>query len=267
MTIKQKYGSTALIAGASEGMGAAYARALASEGCDVVLIARRKDPLENTAGLIRNRYKVRVDTISLDLSLPSAAEQLITILAGREINFFVYNAAISHIGPFLPHALDAHIDITTTNMITPLKLVHHFGNEMMKRKKGGIVLMTSMAALQGGGFIATYSATKAFNLVLAESLWYEWRSKGVDIIGCCAGATTTPNFLNTNPDDSGLVKAPLQTPEAVVSECLKKIGNTPSFISGTTNKFASFFMHNLLSRKMATLILGSTTKKMYKVRY
>jgi uncharacterized protein len=267
MTIKQKYGSTALIAGASEGMGAAYAHALAADGCDVVLIARRKEPLENTAAIIRQKYEVKVETICLDLSLPSAAEQLLTTLGEKEINFFVYNAAISHIGPFLPHVLDEHIKITTTNMITPLKLVHHFGNEMMKRKKGGIVLMTSMAALQGGGFIATYSATKAFNLVLAESLWYEWRNKGVDIIGCCAGATTTPNFLNTHPVDSGLIKAPLQTPEAVVMECMEKIGKTPSFISGRTNKLASFFMHSLLSRKMATLLLGNTTQRMYRVNY
>jgi short-subunit dehydrogenase len=267
MTIKQKYGPTALIAGASEGMGAAYAHALASDGCNVVLIARRKEPLEDTAAIVRKKYNVNVDAISLDLSLPSAAEELLTTLAGKEINFFVYNAAISHIGPFLPHALKDHLDITTTNMITPLKLVHHFGNDMIKKGRGGIVLMTSMAALQGGGFIATYSATKAFNLVLAESLWYEWKNKGVDIIGCCAGATTTPNFLNTNPGKTGLIKPPLQTPEAVVAECLRKIGKTPSFVSGSSNKLASFFMHNLISRKMAALILGNTTKKMYHIEY
>lgn len=267
MNIKQKYGATALIAGASEGLGAAYAQALASAGCNLVIIARGKERLEATASSLRQNFNVEVDTIAVDLSSPSASEEVVRSLSGREINFFVYNAAISHIGPFLLHPSDEHQKITIANMITPMKLVHHFGNEMMRKNKGGIVLMTSMAALQGGGFIATYSATKAFNLILAESLWYEWRNKGVDIIACCAGATTTPNFLNTNPGKTGLIQPPLQSPEAVVKECLRKIGTTPSFVSGRTNKLASFFMHNLIPRKLATIILGNTTRKMYRIKY
>jgi short-subunit dehydrogenase len=267
MNIKQKYGATALVAGASEGLGAAYAHALASYGCNLFLIARRKEPLEATASDLRNRYKIQVRTLSIDLSTADASEVVIASLKGIEINFFVYNAAISHIGPFLAHPVQEHEKITITNMITPMKLVHHLGNEMMQKGKGGIVLMTSMAALQGGGFIATYSATKAFNLILAESLWYEWRKKGVDIIACCAGATTTPNFLNTKPGATGLIKPPLQSPEAVVNECLNKIGTTPSFVSGSSNKLASFFMHKLLPRKFATIILGNTTKKMYRIHY
>jgi short-subunit dehydrogenase len=267
MNIKQKYGSTALIAGASEGLGAAYAHALASAGCDLVMIARRQEQLETTASTLRDTYKIRVHTIAVDLSSPTASQEIVSLLNGRDINFFVYNAAISHIGPFLSHPSAEHEKITTANMTTPMKLVHHFGNEMMKKGKGGIVLMTSMAALQGGGFIATYSATKAFNLILAESLWYEWRNKGVDIIACCAGATTTPNFLNTNPGKTGLIQPPLQSPEAVVRECLRKIGSTPSFVSGTTNKLASFFIHNVITRKLATIILGNTTRKMYRIKY
>jgi short-subunit dehydrogenase len=267
MNIKQKYGATALVAGASEGLGAAYAHALASCGCNLVLIARRTEPLEIIAADLRDKYKIQVNTFSIDLSTPDASEVIIASLKGIEINFFVYNAAISHIGPFLTHPLREHEKITTANMMTPMKLVHHFGNEMMKKGKGGIVLMTSMAALQGGGFIATYSATKAFNLILAESLWYEWKNKGVDIIACCAGATTTPNFLNTKPGATGLIKPPLQSPEAVVKECLHKVGKTPSFVSGTSNKLASFFMHRLLPRKLAAIILGNTTKKMYRIDY
>jgi short-subunit dehydrogenase len=267
MNIKQKYGATALVAGASEGLGAAYAHALASYGCNLFLIARRKEPLEATASDLRNRYKIQVRTLSIDLSTADSSEVVIASLKGIEINFFVYNAAISHIGPFLTHPVQEHEKITITNMITPMKLVHHLGNEMMQKGKGGIVLMTSMAALQGGGFIATYSATKAFNLILAESLWYEWKHKGIDIIACCAGATTTPNFLNTKPGATGLIKPPLQSPEAVVKECLQKIGKTPSFVSGTSNKLASFLMHRLLPRKLAGIILGSTTKKMYRVDY
>jgi short-subunit dehydrogenase len=267
MNIKQHYGPTALIAGASEGLGAAYAHALAGHGCDLVLIARRKEPLENTARLIREKHNVKITTIPLDLADPSATEKIVAALGKTEINFMVYNAAMSYIGPYLHLPAAEHVRMATANMITPLKMVHHFGTRMAMQRKGGVVLMSSMAALQGSGFIATYSATKAFNLVLAESLWYEWKDKGVDIIGCCAGATSTQNFLNTRPGKAGLIKPPLQSPDAVVKECLSKIGKTPSIITGRNNRLASFFMHNLISRKMAAMIMGDTTRKMYRVEY
>ena len=76
---------------------------------------------------------------------------------------------------------------------------------MLARKKGGIVLMLSLAGMQGAGFLSTYAASKAFDLVLAESLWYEWKLRGVDVIACVAGATASPNFLNTKPKELGFL--------------------------------------------------------------
>jgi len=188
MTFKEKYGDTALIAGASEGMGAAYAHALAARGLNLVIIARRKEPLDVTAEALKAKYGVEVQTVPCDLASPDALQQIETAIGDRQIDFLVYNAALSYIGPYLATGLITHQNIASVNMLSPMALVYYFGGKMVERGKGGVVLMSSIAGLQGAGFLATYAATKAFNKVFAEGLWYEWKNKGVDIIACCAGA-------------------------------------------------------------------------------
>jgi short-subunit dehydrogenase len=150
-------------------------------------------------------------------------------------------------------------------MITPLNMVHIFGEKMLERKKGAIILMTSMAGLQGSGYLSVYAATKAFLRILSESLWYEWKKSGVDIIGCCAGATSTPGYLNSNPGRTGFFTPRVLAPKEVVKECFRKLGRRPSFITGRGNRMASFIMHRILPRKMAVNIMGDTTRKMYRL--
>lgn len=267
MDLQKKYGQVALVAGASEGLGAAYARTLAKHGMDLVLIARRKEQLAATCKTIADEFKVDVTSIACDLADKNALDVIQEHIKGIDVGFMVYNAALPYIGPFLNLPAMEHEKIATVNMVTPLKMVHHFGSRMMAKGKGGIVLMTSLAGLQGSGFLATYASTKAFNLVLAESLWYEWKNKGVDIIGCCAGATATPNFINSKPGKTGSIEPQIQSPEEVVAECLKKIGHAPSFISGGGNRLASYFMRHFVSRKKAINIISDATRKMYGIEY
>ena len=266
MTFKEKYGQTALVAGASEGMGAAYAYALAARGMDLVLIARRKGQLEETARKITEQFGIKVQTISCDLADDNATQQIIQAIGNKEIDFLVYNAALSYIGPYLATELETHTNIAKVNMLTQMALVHHFGGKMVERGKGGVVLMASIAGFQGSGFLSTYAATKAFNRVLAEGLWYEWKSKGVDVIACCAGATATPNYINTNPGKASPLEPKPQLPEQVVEECLRRIGTKPSFISGTGNKLVTFLMQHIFSRKMAIKMMGDGMRKMYGIK-
>jgi short-subunit dehydrogenase len=263
MTFKEKYGNTALVAGASEGMGAAYAKALAAHGLDIALIARREGPLKVMAAELNSQYGVTTYPIICDLASSDAVEQIVQATAGMEISFMVYNAASSYIGPYLETGLTTHENIATVNMLTEMALLHHFGGLMVARKRGGVVLMSSIAGFQGAGFLATYAATKAFSRVLAEGLWYEWKNKGVDVIACCAGATATPNYINTNPGKASPLEPKPQTPEAVVKECLRRIGKTPSFISGRGNRFVSFLMQHIFSRKMAVNMISDGMRKMY----
>lgn len=265
MKFKDKYGQTALIAGASEGLGAAFANALAAQGLDIVLVARRKELLEEKASEIRKRYPVNVKAIVCDLGKADALEAVRIQLKEVEIDVLVYNAAKPFIGHF--ESLDAkgHELIANVNMISPLAFVHFFGSRMLGRNRGAILLMSSLAGRQGSGYISTYAATKAFNLVLAEGLWYEWRSKNVDVLACSAGVTVTPNFIESKPGKLGLFEPQAQLPEEVVKECFKNLGRKPSFISGRGNRIAHFFMNNILSRKLAVTIMGNATKKIYKI--
>jgi len=265
MDLKTKYGDTALIAGASEGIGAAFACELAAQGFNLVLVARRIEPLQMLAGRLAERYNVRSRCLACDLSGEDAAEQVIAALEGAEPAILVYNAALSHIGTFIDHPLEKHCQAARVNMITPLKLVHGLGGRMLDRGRGAVILMSSMAGLQGSGYLATYAATKAFNRVLAESLWYEWNEHGVDVLACSAGATATPGYLNSLPAKTSLLAPAVMQPEAVVSECFRRLGRQPSFITGRVNRAASFFMQRILSRKRAVMIMGDNTRKMYRL--
>lgn len=263
--LKQKYGTTALVAGASEGLGAAFARHLAAAGMDLILVARRAAPLENFAASLHNQYRVQVNCISCDLATADATEKIEQAIGHTEIGLLVYNAALSHIGAFETLTAEKNKAMAQANMLTPLHMVQLFGEKMLMQKKGAVVMMASLAGFQGSGFLSVYGATKAFDRVLAEGLWYEWKNRGVDVIACCAGATSTPNFINTKPAKASFFAPRVQTPEEVVQECFQQLGKQPSFVTGSGNRIATFIMQNLLPRKMAINIMGDTTRRMYGV--
>jgi uncharacterized protein len=265
MNLKQKYGSTALVAGASEGIGAAFAEYLAAEGMDLVLIARHIEPLQLFADFLQNKYKVMTVCLTCDLADLNATQQVLEALNGKEINLIVYNAAQSYIGPFLKNTMQNHYRMARVNMITPLNILHVFGEKMVDKGKGAIILMASLAGFQGSGYLSVYAATKAFTQVLAESLWYEWKNSGVDVIACCAGATATPGYKNSNPEKTGFFTPRVLAPEEVAAECFKKLGNKPSFITGRGNRAASYIMQKIIPRKMAITVMGDTTRKMYRL--
>ena len=265
--LKDKYGNTALVAGASEGLGAAYCHALAAQGLDIVMIARRKEPLELAAADISQKYGVKTYPIACDLADPNIISIIKQHIADLKVDILVYNAALSHIGPFLNTDIEEHLKVTTVNIDTTMRLTHYFGGQMVARGNGAVILMASLAGFQGAGFLSTYASTKAFNRVFAESLWYEWKDKHVDVIACCAGATSTPNYINTKPDKLNFMAPKVQTPEEVVNECFEKLGTVPSFVTGSGNKLASFFMANIMTRKTAVTTMGDATRQMYKIDY
>jgi short-subunit dehydrogenase len=265
MNIKQKYGSTALVAGASEGIGAAFAEYLAAEGMDLVLIARRLDPLHQLADILKNKYKVEVICFACNLGTIQATQQIQDELKGREINLLVYNAALSYIGPFIKNSLEDHIQVAQVNMMTLLNMIHMFGEKMLTKGKGAIILMTSLAGFQGSGYLSVYAATKAFIRVPGESLWYEWKNSGVHVIACCAGATSTPNYNKTHPGKAVFFAPRALAPEEVVDECFSHLGNRPSYITGRGNRVVSFLMQKIMPRRMAINIMGDNTRKMYRL--
>ena len=135
--------------------------------------------------------------------------------------------------------------------------------KMLPRRRGGIILMSSLSAFQGSAFIANYAATKAFNILLAEGLWEEWRQSGVDVMACVAGATSTPKYLASNPKQTGRFSDATLPPQVVVREALAAIGKQPFVIPGAVNRLSSFIMRHILPRKMAIRMMGSVLRNMY----
>jgi short-subunit dehydrogenase len=124
--------------------------------------------------------------------------------------------------------------------------------------------MSSLTAFQGTPLVATYGATKAFNLVLAEALWSELSDHGIDVIACCAGATATPGYDRVTPRASAARFGPRpQTPSEVAREALAALGRRPVAITGLGNRLASFAMRRVLSRKQAVLVMRSAMKARY----
>ena len=264
MNLSDKYGKTALVAGASEGLGAAYCQALAAQGFDIVMLARRQELLDKEAELIRQKYPIKVTAIACDLADTNILQQIEATIATTAIDVLVYNAALSHIGPFLDTSIEEHLKVAAVNMNTTLRLVHHYGGAMVERGRGAVIIMASIAGFQGAGFLTTYASTKAFDRVLAESLWYEWRKTGVDVIACCAGATATPNYIDTKPTRLSALAPRVQDPKEVVMECFEQLGKVPSIVTGSGNKWATRLMQ-MMPRKMAVTLMGDSTRKMYGV--
>ena len=255
-----QYGPWALVAGASEGLGAAFAVELARRGLNVFLLARRAELLLPLAARLESEFKIQARTAAIDLSDPALADKAVAATKGLEIGLLVYNAAHSNVGPFLATPLSKQLLTIDVNCRGPLILSHVYGTEMASRKRGGILLMTSIAGSQGSPFIATYAASKAFNLVLGESLWDELRTRGVDVLACRAGATRTPNYEDTKPTTD---QAPVMEPEAVVLQALNALGRGPSVVTGGFNKMATFFLGRLFPRRAAIRTMGRAMRKMY----
>lgn len=254
------YGAWAVVAGASEGLGAAFATALAEQGYKLVLLARRAEVLESVAASLR--AKVEVVTKAIDLSSPSLEVELAPVFAEREIGVLVCNAAHAPMGPFAQLPVADALRSIDVNCRSPVVLTHLVLPKMLERRRGAIVLMSSLTAFQGSPFLAVYGATKAFNLSLAEALWAETKPHGVDVLAVCAGATRTPGYLET-----AKAKAPGELePRQVVDEALATLGRGPFLVPGVFNRFASFLLRRLMPRRSTVMVMGSQTAKLLPAR-
>lgn len=201
---KSKYGPWALVAGASEGLGAAFAETLAKRGLNLILIARRLEKLEALAKNLRNNYQIEIKYHALDLADFVQTKHFVSQLEVN-IGLLVYNAAYSPIGYFENISEENLKKIVDVNITAPLLLSKLLLAPMIEKGKGGIVLMSSLSGSQGSPKIATYSASKAFNAIFAEGIWKELKKHGIDVLATCAGAISTPGYKNAQnaKEDSG----------------------------------------------------------------
>jgi short-subunit dehydrogenase len=228
-----RYGPWALVAGGARGIGRAFCDALAQRGLHLVVVDVLADELATQAGRLR-AYGVEVETAAVDLAADDAASRVVAACGAREVGLLVYCAAQIPSGRFLDLGSEIQARAVAVNARTPLLLTHALAGRMRERRRGGIVLVSSMAALQGTGWVATYAATKAFEMILAESLWWELKDDGVDVLALLPGATDTEGLRAASPhvpDPSALAR-----PDDVAGEALEALGTAPSWICGEPNR-------------------------------
>ncbi|MEL7368030.1 MAG: SDR family NAD(P)-dependent oxidoreductase [Myxococcota bacterium] len=254
-----QYGPWALVAGGAEGLGATTARALAQRGLHVWLVDRNTHALAATAAQIGDEFAVDVATQVVDLAEPDAAEKIIDARAGREVGILAYVAAAAPIGPFVDRARKDQLDALAVNCQTPTALLHALLPAMIARGRGGALLFSSMAGFQGSARIATYAATKAFDLVLAESLAAELRPKGIDIAAVCPGPTATPGYHRSKPQSR---PAPVMQPDLVVAEALDLFGRRTVIVPGRFNRWSRRLLR-WIGRQRAVELVSRATERMY----
>ncbi len=258
-----RYGPWALVAGASEGIGAEFARGLARRGLDLVLLARRREPLEKIAQELRKSAGAQVRALALDLAAPDLLERLRPEIAGLEIGLLVYNAAYSVVGPFFERELALRLREIDVNCRGPLLLCHELGRAMVARRRGGIVIVSSLAGFFGSALVPSYAASKAFDTVLGESLWAELRPHGVDVLSFVAGATRTPSFEGSRPRPASNPFARPMEAGPVAEQALRELGRGPTRVAGARNRLAAFVTTRLFSRRRAVLTISRATREMY----
>jgi uncharacterized protein len=236
MMFAQKYGPWALIAGGSEGVGASFANKLAAQGVNLVLIARKPEPLEQVAVQVRGTSNVQVRTASLDLTVPDILDRVRALTDDLEVGMLIYNAGVISPSSFLDRPLERNLRGVGLNITTPVILCHHFGTKMRERKRGGIILLGSMSAFAGSRNFALYSASKAFDVILGEGLWCELRPHGVDVLSLIIGLTRTPKLIKGGGLEMERAGNILLEPDQAAQEGLDNLEDGPTYIVGAHNR-------------------------------
>jgi short-subunit dehydrogenase len=283
----RRYPGLAVVAGASEGIGAAFARRLAGEGFELLLVARRPGPLEQLAAELRGGRSAgpaagvpRVDVLPCDLAAADAVDRIRGACAGRRVGLLVYNAASAPTGPFVEQDPESLRTLVQVNVATPVLLVRELMAQhgppdreanvphspaQPERAAGGdgrhaVVLLSSMAGWQGTPMLAGYSASKAFLRVLGEALWAELRGEGVDVVVSIPGATDTPGYRDQSGSSGN--RFGVLAPDRVASAALRALGRRPLSVPGLVYKLSAWFMTRLMPRSAAVRIMSIAGRRL-----
>ena len=267
--LAQQYGKWALVTGASAGIGLEFARQLAAQRLNLVLVARRHDLLDQHARHLEAEFGVQVRTIARDLTADDAVESLYRELNGQEMSMVVMNAGIETTGHFTKTSLDDHIKLQRLNVDVPMRMANLFGKAMVQRGRGALVFVSSLFAYQGVPLMANYSASKAYLLSLGEALNVEMKPFGVDVLVVSPGLTDTdmPAHMPVNFNKMPITRS---SPRSVVQAALASLGKKATVVPGVVNKFYAW-ENRLIPRswpvKLFGALLGNAIKREARARY
>jgi short-subunit dehydrogenase len=254
--LKSRFGPAALITGASDGIGRAFAEALAAEGFDLVLVARREEVLQALAQDLVRRHGVPVEVVAADLSATGAVAAILGQIADRPIGLLVAAAGFGSIGPFITLEAATEANMVDVNCRSVVELTHGFAGRMAKAGRGGIVLFSSVVGFSGAPYSATYAATKGFIQGFAEGLAVELRPMGVSILAVAPGPVGTGFAAR-----AGMQMGKAETPETVAKVSLRALSGGGTVRPGFLAKLLGWPLATA-SRRLRVRILGLIMKGM-----
>jgi uncharacterized protein len=254
-----RYGSWAVVTGASSGLGEEFARQLAAEGLNLVLIARRVERLEALANELTYEHGVGVKTLAVDLTDPEATSEIEAATWGLDVGLLVNNAGAESHGAFLNQMAIEAERIIELNVLAPMHLAHLFGRKLARRGRGGIIFVASTLGYQAVPFFANYAATKAYIVNLAEALSFELKEKGIDVTVLSPGLTNTAMKEGIESSGVDFAKAGVTAMDVspVVAAAIRSLGHRPAVIPGVMNNVLTFLSKRVMSRSAGTTVFGS----------
>lgn len=229
---REKYGSWAVITGASDGIGREMAVSVAKAGLNVVLVARRRAVLDALASELAQHYNIETCVIDADLAQDGGVNMVIAATQALDVGLLVACAGFGTAGSFLQTDIDQQLNMLDVNSGAVLALTHHFAQRFAQRGRGGIVLMSSLVAFQGVPMSANYAATKAYVQSLAEALHIELKPLGVDVVASAPGPIHSGFAARANMQ-MGLALPP----DSVAEATLKALGRRMTVRPGWLSKF------------------------------
>jgi uncharacterized protein len=249
---RERFAGAALVTGASSGIGREFSKALAAKGMDVILVARREAELVELAEELRARHSVRASVIVADLLENDAVDNIADQVEQKSLHvgLLVNNAGIGQYGPFETLDRQQALDSIDLNCRVPVALTYAFLPQMLKRGRGGLIYVASIASFQPTPYYATYGASKAFDLMFAEALSAELAPKEIEVLALCPGYTPT-GFQAVAGSHAAPKRKQASTSEEVVAAALSSLGEKISVVPGLKNKAVAWSVR-LFPRRMIT---------------
>jgi uncharacterized protein len=254
--------TTALITGASSGIGAEFARRLAARGHDLVLVARSTTPMETLAAQFRQTHGVRAEVVGQDLSVPGAADLIVRELDNRglAVDLLVNNAGFGTCGRFEDIATDRDRDQLMVNVVALTDLTHALVPGMLRRGGGAVVNVASTAAFQPAAYFAVYSAAKAYVLNFSLALWSEYRDRGIKVLALCPGPVETP-FFDVIGTRKAAINGAMATPELVVNKALRALDRNRGYVVPGLSNFISAHLQPRRPRRLLARVSKLFTRR------
>jgi uncharacterized protein len=246
-----KFGSWAIITGASSGIGEEFARQLAANGLNLVLVARRISLLEKLGNELSKEYKIQYRTIEADLSEESAIKKITDATDDLEVGILISNAGTGKVGKFLSLELEEIKSANQLNAISHLSLTHYFGRRFLKLGRGGILLAGAMGATDGVPYMASMSGSKSLVLSLGKSLHYEFQNTGINITVLEISPTDTAIIPKLGFQKEKMPMKPLTVEQCVEEGLLALIANQVSIMPGRMYRIMNALIPGAVKRNMA----------------